>query len=507
VTGPVIVQVGSKSSIGLIFTLLTAPAIAPPPSPPSAPPPAPPPSNPPPTSGLSIRVVGNKLVNGSGQTIRLLGVNRSGAEYACVQGWGMFDGPVDAAAVQAIKNWNVNAVRLPMNEDCWLGINGVSPTYAGANYQNAIANFVTLLHQAGIYVLLELQWNAPGTTLATNIGYMADRDHALDFWTSVANFFKNDPAVLFDLFNEPHDISDACWRDGCTTPGGWQAVGMQTMINTIRATGATQPIVVSANGWGNGGIPTYMSYKPSDPLNSLVASAHIYDFTNCTNQSCWDTYLKPMAAAMPLISGEMGETDCAQSFVNTFMNWLDSVGAGYLAWAWVASDCRAFPSLITDYSGTPTAYGVGVRAHLLTQTVENRNLETPTLLAQEPFTGADLGAPLNPIMSSLQVNTALSALADPSLELGFAEMPRSNLLAQEPFAGADLGTPLNPIVSPLQINTAVSALARANLKPGFAEMPPLNSTDRLADFLETFPYLLPRTLRSGRTRRSCAVRS
>src|SRR6266566_3670686 len=47
VTGPVIVQVGSKSSIGLIFTLLTAPAIAPPPSPPPAPPPSPPPSPPP----------------------------------------------------------------------------------------------------------------------------------------------------------------------------------------------------------------------------------------------------------------------------------------------------------------------------------------------------------------------------------------------------------------------------------------------------------------------------
>src|SRR5947199_5558872 len=92
---------------------------------------------------------------------------------------------------------------------------------------------------------------------------------------------------------------------------------------------------------------------------------------------------------------------------------------------------------------------------------------------------------------ALNDNAVLGALADPSLELGFAEMPRSNLLAQEPFAGADLGTPLNPIVSPLQINTAVSALARANLKPGFAEMPPLNSTDRLADFLETFPYLLP----------------
>ena len=31
-----------------------------------------------------LHIVGNKLVNGSGQTVRLLGVNRSSTEYACV---------------------------------------------------------------------------------------------------------------------------------------------------------------------------------------------------------------------------------------------------------------------------------------------------------------------------------------------------------------------------------------------------------------------------------------
>lgn len=35
-------------------------------------------------SGLHVQ--GNQLVNGSGQAIRLLGVDRSGTEYACIQG-------------------------------------------------------------------------------------------------------------------------------------------------------------------------------------------------------------------------------------------------------------------------------------------------------------------------------------------------------------------------------------------------------------------------------------
>ena len=38
----------------------------------------------------------------------LHGVNRSGAEYACVQGWGIFDGPVTEASILAIKSWTTS---------------------------------------------------------------------------------------------------------------------------------------------------------------------------------------------------------------------------------------------------------------------------------------------------------------------------------------------------------------------------------------------------------------
>ena len=48
-----------------------------------------------------LHVQGNQIVNGSGQVVRLLGVDRSGTEYACIQGWGIFVGPSDATSVQA----------------------------------------------------------------------------------------------------------------------------------------------------------------------------------------------------------------------------------------------------------------------------------------------------------------------------------------------------------------------------------------------------------------------
>src|SRR3989442_14104273 len=94
----------------------------------------------------AISVAGNHLINGAGQPIRLLGVNRSDTVYPCIQGWGLFDGPSDAASAAAIASWNTNAVRLQLNEDCWLNINmGTSP-YGGAGYPNPIPDTVNHLH-------------------------------------------------------------------------------------------------------------------------------------------------------------------------------------------------------------------------------------------------------------------------------------------------------------------------------------------------------------------------
>src|SRR5712692_10808575 len=114
---------------------------------------------PPPTRGApTVRVQGNQLVDSAGRVVRLRGVNRSGTEYACAQGWGFFDGPADSASVQAIASWKANAVRVPLNETCWLGNNGVAPAYSGDNYRQTISDFVGRLNGAGLVVILELHW-------------------------------------------------------------------------------------------------------------------------------------------------------------------------------------------------------------------------------------------------------------------------------------------------------------------------------------------------------------
>src|SRR6058998_1768775 len=180
----------------------------------------------PPGVAPALHVQGNQLVDSAGRPVRLKGVNRSGTEYACAQGWGFFDGPSDSASVAAIASWKANAVRVPLNETCWLAINGVNPAYSGANYARAISDYVARLNRAGLVVILELHWSAAGTAVALGQAPMPNRDHTLEFWRQVAAAYGGNNRVIFDLFNEPFPDNNAdtpeawrCWRDGGTCSG------------------------------------------------------------------------------------------------------------------------------------------------------------------------------------------------------------------------------------------------------------------------------------------------
>ena len=309
-----------------------------------------------------LHVQGTALVDSAGRPVRLRGVNRSGAEYACAQGWGIFDGPVDSAAVPAIASWHANAVRVPLNETCWLGINGVDPAYAGATYQQAIHDFVGRLNRAGLYVILDLHWSAAGTAKALGQAPMPDRDHSPEFWREVGAAYRGNDRVLFDLFNEPYPDNNAdtpeawrCWRDGGTCRGmSYQAAGMQELVDAVRSSGASNVILLGGVEYASG-LSHWLANLPSDPLHDLAASWHIYNFSWCTAQACWDSTAAPVARQVPLVLGELGEDDYGSAFVTALMDWMDARGGSYLAWEWDVWGQAL--DLISSYDGTPTPYG------------------------------------------------------------------------------------------------------------------------------------------------------
>jgi hypothetical protein len=317
-------------------------------------------------------VQGNQLVDSTGRVTVLHGVARSGTEYSCIQDWGIFDGPNDAASVAAIQSWHTNAVRVPLNEQCWLGTPGVPPRYAGAVYQQAIADYVSLLNQHGLYAILDLHWSAPSDTSAIWQKPMPDAELSPTFWSQVAATFKGNDAVIFELFNEPYpddnfdtDAAWVCWRDGGTCPGvTFEAAGMQTLVNAIRATGATNVLAIGGIQYSNT-LTRWLEFRPVDPLGNVIATVHIYEFTICNNVACFDRTIAPVAAQVPVVATEIGMHVCDAAFWEMVMGWLDGHNSGYLAWSWTMwGDACAKNTLVLDYAGNPTEKGAIFKAHL-----------------------------------------------------------------------------------------------------------------------------------------------
>ena len=139
---------------------------------------------------------------------------------------------------------------------------------------------------------------------------------------------------------------------------------MQTLVNAVRSAGANNVLMLGGLEWSND-LTQWLQHEPTDPDHNLAASWHSYNFNACSNQSCWTSQVAPVAASVPVVAGEIGENDCAGSYITPLTTWMESDGISFLAWAWNADfACSSGPGLITDYTGTPTAYGAAYKAVL-----------------------------------------------------------------------------------------------------------------------------------------------
>jgi hypothetical protein len=379
---------------------------------------------------LSIHVEGKNFKNGAGAVVQLRGANLMGMEYTAIDGFSPADPypQLVEANWAALHAWKANIIRVPLNEDSYLGIScvtaytgpGYSPPVTGAtqnadpgnNYKTRLKQVVDRATAEGFYVILDLHLTAPddsqnqvGSVTAqcgTAQNPVPDNSHSVAFWTNVAMAYKGYPNVLFELFNEPYinqwyhfsGNEAAAWqalRDGVqmdsyvplwATAFGhtWQSAGMQAMLNAIRATGATNVILESGLDY-SANLDSWLTYKATDSLNQLAAVWHAYPaygyaFTDpCYTHPGWcddRSYTNAdaiLAANYPVIVTEFGDRNSAGTvgapFASTLLPKLDTRGISYLGWTFtVATDTNNI--LIKDNNGTPTdGYGTYVKAHYL----------------------------------------------------------------------------------------------------------------------------------------------
>jgi hypothetical protein len=315
-------------------------------------------------SGFGIKVVGKTLVNTkTGAAVQLRGVNMSGLELSSILGsgdpwgyggFGTSSGNIPNDAFVIAKKCNV--VRLPLNEESWLhyaNSSGKNPDPSG-NYVAVVQKSVAQYTADGLFVIVDLHWSSPTAgAIASQQQQMADTAYSLTFWTSVANAFKGNPAVIFELYNEPHDISNAVVDGG---GGGW--AGYQQMLSAVRATGATNVVLMGGVAWSNDET-WWTSNRPIDTLvPAQIAAAH-HDYNQGLGYDIGSNAGAAVAMLnatnVPVVITEVGDSNSGSSYISSVLGVADQQGYGVVGWALNPANGFGAPNLTQSWdNNTPS---------------------------------------------------------------------------------------------------------------------------------------------------------
>ena len=325
---------------------------------------------------LPLKVVGTKILNSRGEPVLLRGVNAASMEWSS-DGQGHILDTVN----KAIHDWHVNIIRLPLTQDRWFG-KAPEQTDGGQSYRALVRQIVNVCETNRCYVILDLHWS-DCNEWGKNIGQHSMPDtNSVAFWIDFAPVYANNPAVLFDLYNEPHDVSWEVWLHGgivkdkpnnrrqMRDPKTFQAVGMQQLLDTVRATGAKNVVIAGGLDWAYDFSGILDGHQLSDPHgNGVIYANHCYDNKN-DSVDAWIAKMEIASAKLPVIVTEFGG-NAGPSRVVAADNWLLHVmkALDEHHWSWTAWDLHpgARPSLIADWDYTPTEkFGVYVKQALAT---------------------------------------------------------------------------------------------------------------------------------------------
>jgi len=280
-------------------------------------------------NGISgYTVTGNKINDPTGASVTIRGIDRPSFE------WVATGEQASLADYTLMKNWGANVVRISTNQDFWL---------ASSSYATTIDQQIAWVTQLGMGVILDLHWNNGAQQ------NMADRN-SITFWSQVATRYKGNAWVMFELYNEPHDVTWSQWLNGDAT-----YAGMQQMYDAVRAAGSNNLVIVCGLNWAFDLSGVSSGYKLTG--SNIAYATHPYDYPG-KQMADWPAAFGNLAATYPVIMTEFGQYCATNTYVQDLLTYAESLGIHWTAWAWYVSGC-AFPSIIADWTGTPSS-GVGV---------------------------------------------------------------------------------------------------------------------------------------------------
>lgn len=246
----------------------------------------------------ALHVDGSKLLRADGSEIWLQGVSIDSLQ------WSNTGEGILASVVESIEAWKCNVVRLPMRENRWFG-QDAGQTDMGEAYRKVISDAVQAASSRGAYLILDLH------------RFRAPMDTDVAFWKDAATTYKDNPAVIFEIFNEPYGVSWEEWRNGGALDGNKRdgvvnetsegadakrTVGMQALVDAVRATGARNLILAGGLDYSYDltGILKGFALAEHDGLG-IAYVAHCYPW-----KSGWQTHFLDVAKVHPVVMTEVG---------------------------------------------------------------------------------------------------------------------------------------------------------------------------------------------------------
>jgi endoglucanase len=268
-----------------------------------------------------LHTEGNRIVDSTGTPVLLHGVNRSGLEYDR-NGNGISEAEIDFIC----SDWKARIVRVPFNED-WIR--------RDPDYMKRLDRVVEWISGNGAYALIDLHWQ----TADIGIPPVPDEE-AVTMWATLAARYRSDPAVLYDIHNEAHDVSWPEWRSRASQ-----------IVGAVRAVHPGALVFVCGLDWAYD-----LRGWEAEPLAypNVVYATHPYPFK--AEPWAWDKYFGNAARTLPVFAGEFGGEAADIEWGRRLMEYLRVRGIGWTAWSWVDS-----PRLTQTDRRTPTDFGLLVK--------------------------------------------------------------------------------------------------------------------------------------------------
>ena len=319
----------------------------------------------------ALHVAGNRLETADGKAVWLQGLCIDSLE------WSAGGEKLAKSIPVAIDQWKANVIRLPVKDNFWFGRGPwQKPGEGGLAYRKIVDAVIADAAARGAYVALDLHC------------FGAPMDEHVLFWKDAARRYKNHPAVLFELFNEPHGISWKLWRDGGNLealankqkdqnpaenklePTGETSPGMQALVDAVRGTGAKNLVIAGGLDWGYDLAGVVAGYALQERAGGcgIMYSSHIYPW-----KDNWQQHTLAAAEKYPIFVGEVGCPSSYKDFQfippagrHPLEGWsedmLGLIQKHKLNWTGFSFHPTCGPNVISDWNYTPTPYwGVFVK--------------------------------------------------------------------------------------------------------------------------------------------------